>query len=444
MNEMLSKEVELTVKEVLEGLLKRSDEAISSKTPVELNTDLLAKIRNVDHEVLKAIVGETFADKLKSLSDVIDFTHPALPDSLINGFAANNVFATTLEELLIVAENNKGQKLPTLSRVIQDTLLKSKDYRESCNAIVKPPTRCIGDAKQREIARSGKKMKPIDLKEWQKSNSKNWHNYPATFRLLVRESDYLEREVSQSKGRSVKFETIGAISLSASVSKSVDQLTKFASESYIGFFKLKMVDAAIILAKLHGAGFNSGNPEQGVLTVQRKNFDSIKFWLEANSKILVRKDHRKSAIEKKAKEAKEEAERKPDEKKKEKRLYVGVKSFIVPDYFGYAPRSYPIHEFSATKPRHIEEALVACEHHPDLDGKVAYDHYWVVVPGFDLIQESFYYSSTWILRDGDECELFDTQEELQMALDVKLTEAGAIHPVLLGEKDGKCHFISIW
>lgn len=423
MNDMLKNEMEKITQEMLEGLRKRSNESISSTRPDSVNGALLEKIREADHEVLKTIIGEAFADKLKALSDVIDFTHPALPESLVKGLAEDNIFAKTLSELLVVATKTKDQSLPMLSQLIQDTLIKGKEYRESFNAIVKPPTRCIGDAKQRDVARSGKKMKNIDLKEWQKNSIKTWNTYPSTFRVFVRQSDYRQKELEASSARSAKLEAIGATVLASSMSKSVEQMNKFVNETYIGFYKLKMVDASVILAKVHNATFHNTSNETGIITMPRKLFDEHKFWLEGEINFPVSKDHRKNP---------------------KRKATVHVKGFIIPDYYTFSPRSYPIHEFSATKPPHIQEAIDVCESHPDIDGKVAYDQYWVVVPGLELTQETFNFTSSWILRQGDTCERFDTQEEIQSALDVRLTEAGVLHPVLLGEKDGKCYFIALW
>lgn len=424
MNDMLKQEMAMITQEVLDGLLKRSNESISSVRPEGVNVDLLEKIRTADYEVLKSIIGKEFAEKLKSLSDVIDFSHPALPSSLVNGLSADNIFAKTLSELLVVATSTKDQALPHLSQLIQDTLIKGKEYRESFNAIVKPPIRCIGDAKQRESARSGKKMKSIDLKEWQKTGTKTWNNYPSTFRIFVRQSDYRQRELSASSARATKFETIGASSMASSMAKAIEQMNKFVNETYIGFYKLKMVDASVVLAKVHNATFHTTSNELGMITMPRKMFDEHKFWLDGEVTFPVSKDHRKAATGKKAK--------------------VMVKSFIVPDYYTFSPRSYPIHEFVAKRPAHIDAAINACEQHPDLDNKVAYDQYWVVVPGLELTQETFFFGNSWVLRQGDTCERFDTQEELQVVLDTALTDAGVLHPVLLGEKDGKCYFVALW
>ena len=53
---------------------------------------------------------------------------------------------------------------------------------------------------------------------------------------------------------------------------------------------------------------------------------------------------------------------------------------------------------------------------PELGGKPVFDHFLVVVPGLD----------------GD------------MAHEKELISEGRIIPVLLGERDGKCYFISYW
>lgn len=105
----------------------------------------------------------------------------------------------------------------------------------------------------------------------------------------------------------------------------------------------------------------------------------------------------------------------------------GSSRIVVPDtafsgFFGvlnhgtpmeYTPRAYPMHEMVSI-PFRVQTLIDRLESLPDADGKSAFDHYIVVVPSVAYPEN----------------------------LDNMLIAKGVVTPILLGESDGNCHFLS--
>jgi hypothetical protein len=66
----------------------------------------------------------------------------------------------------------------------------------------------------------------------------------------------------------------------------------------------------------------------------------------------------------------------------------------------------------------------------------------LIVPGVDFpLRKSD--SFTFLDKSGI-IRLFDTREDAIKDLDKILIENKDVYPIIIGEKDGKCYFISFW
>jgi len=93
------------------------------------------------------------------------------------------------------------------------------------------------------------------------------------------------------------------------------------------------------------------------------------------------------------------------------------------DYF-YQPMTYPAH--TITHSENIGRIIVHLEAMPEANFKPIFDQFIAVVPGIAI---------TWPNK---------TKNSTKFNLDTMLIEEKCIHPILLGEKDGKVYFISFW
>ena len=83
------------------------------------------------------------------------------------------------------------------------------------------------------------------------------------------------------------------------------------------------------------------------------------------------------------------------------------------------------------------EIISTLDNFPDANGKPIFDHYGIIVP-------SIQYKLNYI---NDECNMiqnFSNSIDSSKALDKILIKGKHIHPIIIGEKDGKCFFICHW
>lgn len=103
-----------------------------------------------------------------------------------------------------------------------------------------------------------------------------------------------------------------------------------------------------------------------------------------------------------------------------KKKYKGYKG----NYY-YSPRVYPYHELKNLSSPRIDKIINYLEKLPEKKEKPVFDHYIVVVPGMTMQGEY-------------------KKRQNPIATDVEMIMEDLIFPVLVGERDGKCYFISYW
>lgn len=83
----------------------------------------------------------------------------------------------------------------------------------------------------------------------------------------------------------------------------------------------------------------------------------------------------------------------------------------------YEARAYPLHDMLCTASEELLKIIHTLDNFPEANGKAIFDNFIVLVPTLNY-------------TDGE--------------LDRMRVQNGYIHPILLGEKDSKCFFISEW
>jgi len=413
-------EVSATIAAVSDGISRQCQED-SLHEIVGRDESVIEKVRERPLPDLIPVMGEFMATKLKNFCDQVDLDHPTIQDLMKKGFQTDSEFNSTLREIMELLSLN-GTSMTKVMGLLRDSFTKAKSMKEVRVAIFKPPTRTLRTAEARRLARSKKTAKEVGLKEWLEK-AKHWHDHPSSFVQFARLNDSHRETVALNEKKAAKMDDLLMTSLAGSFRKRNEIIANFLNERYCGFTKLRMIDTAIVLAKVHGAIFKE---DYRSVSYPRRVFDQCPFWLEPNTVYL----------------AKNKA---PDgDQNKEHR--VTVEACMIPDIFAYRPRAYPLHEFTAKMPEHVQEVVKAVEDHQDMLGKALFDQFWVIVPGVALAPEMHNYAGHWVIRRGKEnnCELHPSAESAEKSLDVILTDTGTVCPALLGEKDGKCFFLTYW
>jgi hypothetical protein len=413
-------EAEIVLADLHANLLTPTREADAAADRAD---DVIARIRDTPEADLCRVLGDYMGGQIKRFCETMDFDHPSLSVEVRQGFSPDSEFVATLRELFAFLDRSAG--LDRVATLLKGTISKEKGFQEIRNFIYKPPSRCLKSAEARMAVRRKKTAKPLVVKEWFQNNQKGWPALSPAFRMYSRLSTRHETEAEQNRARAARLAALGAAQLAGTVTKRNDLFTDVVADRYCGFSKLRLLDAAVMLAKLHGAQYRA---DFSTLSYPRKVFGHVKFWLEAGKQFWGRDCSSPDA---------------------DPTLEHGaeVDSYIPPESFTVAPRAYPLHEFAPKPPAATQGVLAAVETHPDAGHKPLFDQFWVVVPGVTVPEESFKFDNWWILRKGDSDtnhEFYREQAEIEKALDFYLTEQGGLVPVLLGEKDGRCYFLSMW
>lgn len=101
----------------------------------------------------------------------------------------------------------------------------------------------------------------------------------------------------------------------------------------------------------------------------------------------------------------------------------GFKPKSNPPYY-FCARAYPVHRFGPL-PERLEKMIAYTEALPEKGNRPIFDHFLVLVPGVNMLD-------------------LDMTDKQVAEMDYKLTQAGKISPIILGERAGKCYFISYW
>jgi len=327
--------------------------------PVPL-PDILDYVMNkYPPDVVEAVLGKRGAGLL-SFKDCVDLQHPDLTELL-----PNNEISILIRDSLELGQFAISKNLSSVPAAQKYIVKKVKNYLrgiDNSHHFV----RLFKDEDRRTAERVKKHRRKVDM-------HKNYAGGPAHgFKMFVRNSDSYKEEYDAACKVMERYEKLGCTYLKEAIKKTIDGFNKAFDDSHLGFHRVTLTNAAVILANVHGCSFYKGE---------------IIF-----PKALV-----------------------PSGSKPKK--YRG-------NYY-FAPRVYPYHELKQLSSSRIEKIINHLEHLPEKGGKPVFDHYLVVVPGMGLQGEA-------------------GRRQNPVASDNEMIMENLIFPIIVGERDGKCYFISYW
>lgn len=375
---------------------------------------LLHNILVCDDEIIEASLGVLGA-KLKRFAKEIDFTHPDLVHLFGGAFSDASSFSQQCNELLLLGEYAKQNSLhilPSISKIIDKNDVHKRIWRQ-----VDSPynnrlhVRLIPDRNRREEIRSMKRTKALCLDAVQKKGQEFWTALPISFKRFLRFDETSKDEIERAKRKAERYRELGCEILCKEIEASIEDYRQQINDSYYGFNRITMTTAAVILAKSLGhklarvGGFLYGADREYQIEVERNFFGKYVF--------------------------------DPEQARESE-----VKRYYEPrfDPFKYSPRVYPLHEFWSIAPSAVRDTINHLENFPDAGGKPIFDHFGLIVPGIDFPYENS--EEYAFLNEAGEQQEYQKIDDARKSLDIILVESGYFHPVVLGEKDNKCYFIS--
>jgi hypothetical protein len=394
--------------------------------PLHSIPSLLCRVIECDEDLLEFTLGK-IGHKLRMFAQDVDFQHPEIV-SIFDGVIANDQdFAQECMELLVLGqfarEHNLKKIIPSLGKILtKESLTRNIIKKIDVPSNNRMHVRLLKDVKDREEIRMTKRMQVIDLQSVYKKGEDVWNAQPDNFTKFLRFDTAYQDDLKNAEKKAQRYEELGCTSLAAEVRKSIESFREHMEQAYYGFNRMTMTSAAIILAKSLGHTYtapidttygNYGLKSEGKITVSRKFFGKYNF----DPDQVIEFSHIVSQM-------------------------AGSPIFTqkISDPFVYEPRVYPLHEFASIITDNVKNTISLLEAFPDAGGKPIFDHFGVIVPGVAFPNDK----QTAILDEKGIVQSFSSREEAVKQLDGILIKGEYIYPVLFGEKDGRCFFISYW
>lgn len=390
---------------------------------------LLYRIIECDDELLEFTLGKV-GQRLRLFAQNVDFRHPEIVSIFDGVLADDQEFAQECMELLTLGrfarDHNLIKIIPQLGRVMTKesltrNILKKIDIPQNNRMHV----RLLSDEREREEIRMTKRMQTIDLQSVYKKGEEIWLAQPDNFTRFLRFDTAYQDDLKIAEKKAQRYEELGCTSLASEVRKSIEAFKEHMEQAYYGFNRITMTNAAIILAKslgysyqppqeMNGMGYSAYRTD-GKITVSRKFFGKYNFDSEQVMEF--------SPIVSQA---------------------AGSPIFTQKSQppFQYEPRVYPIHEFSDIATINVRKTISLLEKFPDAGDKPIFDHFGMIVPGvaFPSVKDNMYS----FLDERGIVHSYNNKEDAVKALDTILIKGEYFHPIIVGERDGKCYFICYW
>lgn len=386
--------------------------------PEMVVSQLLQNILFYDDEVIEASLGQ-FGKKLKRFAQDVDFSHPDLARILGGAFSDVSQFSQECNELLLLGEFAKKQSLEIVLPSLNKIITKDDVHKRIWRSVDSPyknrlHVRLLPDRDSREEVRLMKRAQVLNLDSVYRRGLEFWTALPISFKRFLRFDETYKEEIERVKRKAKRYRDLGCSILSKEIECGIKDYEQQVEDSYYGFNRITMTTSAVILAKSLGhklvkiGSFLYSSENEYQIEVDRKFFGNYNF---------------------------DPSQRDIWENKINTPLYARrAEPFI------YAPRVYPLHEFLDLAPLNVLETINHLENFPEAGGKPIFDHFGIIVPGIEFPCEKN--ENHAFLNEDGKYQEYEKIEDARKALDTIFVGKGYFHPVILGEKDNKCYFIS--
>jgi hypothetical protein len=394
----------MNTREIQETVISRMgyDQALQN-VPVKSHV-LLTKILNTNVEVIELALGK-LGSKLHNFAQAVDLEHPhvgELFDEISESDAIENVL-----ELLQLAEYGKENNLTRVISTIGNKIVCRERFCRNLLRTIDSPVnnrwriRLLKTREQRDEVRSQKRMQIIDLSSFFKKGDEIWASQPSNFKNFIRYNTSYQEEINIAEKKAMRYLGLGCRGLYDYIQESIDTFKTQVHESYFDFNRVTMTNAAIILAKSLGcrlvSSFGTPSEEKEIFSISMPRVIFGDYCFQSGS-----------------------------------------------DSYTYEPRVYPLNQLWHLASSEIKCLIDHLEVFPEAGGKAIFDNYVVLVPG-PLCPVNTNLEGKFAILDKDGIHLlYDSREESYFALDCILLRDNIVPGVLLGERDGKCFFVSLF
>lgn len=370
-------------------LQKNTLDAIYSQTPKvsKPRKNCLRKIRSKREDFLESIFGE-FGVRLKHFSLLVNLDHKLCV------LEENDYIDQILTTCEFMVEMDFDQLLDQIKKEIVSKVGKQPEFKRIGNPRINGQyIRFLGSRADRDDLRKNKIVHTVELSSFYKKSNWSWSAQPSDFSLYKRFDNSYQKELKKVRQKAEQYLQLGCKELYEGIAETIIDTEAVFNDSYLGFHRITMTNASVIAAKLHGYAchkleINNSNPNQKTFISASlnsfPNFPLVKYTVYS------------------------------------------------PNSFMYKPRVYPYYEMQAVAPPQVTNLIEHLEDCAYLNG-AAFDHYMVLIPSIDYCKETIDIAS-------------ENNQDIEVVkyLDMELIRKEHLVPILLGERDGKCYFLSYW
>jgi hypothetical protein len=377
----------------------------SIETP-DFKDSVLHKIKEYDQDVANAALGEKLATRLMGFAKSIDIEHSDLKE-LFDGQLVSGDFSADCCALLGLAAFAKDNQ-PLIFTRIKKMLQRGSNYKSIERSLDAPENnqlhvRFVKGRKDRDKIRATKRMQTINVGIIEKKGHDIWSSHGDTFSNYTRNTEVWKSEIEEAQRELDRFNRMGCEDLANGIERDIKNFQTQTKETYFGFNRIPMTHAAVILAKIHGFEIKqSGYRSTYNILIPREFF----------------KDHADFCVEEESRD-------------------------IDYSWFNYEPRSYTIAELKEKNciSDDMQKIVNYLESFPAANGKPIFDHYRILVPGI-AYPKGDWIRASYVNEDGRKVSANSVR--IKTEVDMMFIKMGLYCPILLGEKDEHCYFISYW
>lgn len=242
----------------------------------------------------------------------------------------------------------------------------------------------------RKLARNNKRTQVVNLDLINNQLCKYWDSCPNDFTSFYRGVNTYSKDFEELYKKMQSFVEMDCSFLAEQMKKDVEDFKKDFIDVYFGFNRIKLTQAALILAKVND--FTVLGDDKPFYT----NVPNASIYIDKKffNKIIVKRDKFSSFDI----------------------------SFLDSYFFIYEPKLYNFETYLDIAPsKEMAKLFVELESFEPLNYKPAFDHYKVLVPSVQI-------------QDFIQKQNFEEN----------LIKSNLMKSVVIGEKDGKCYFICYW
>lgn len=435
-----------------------------AKVQVNLS-DLLIRLGEMDDSAASQILG-SLGSQLSQFARVVDRNHPDLLEFRDGILCGNSTITKRLCQVIdawtCAQQRGWDELLPLYKKISRQGLPSALTTIRSPEAD-QQNVRFVADAKIRGIIRATKQPRVIQLLPFFKRGESAWHIQPSDFDLFIPGSMAYEKQIAVAKAKAERFQKLGCEAMAKAVTDSITEfLSVFEKQKYRGFYRITATNAAVILAKIHGYTLRpSSSARSNDARMVRVPDEYVQYFKASDGKSIVGGGDDPESIliaemerMMQAVAARDGSKMIPIEANPPASLVYSptvypLCHFLKTVYGGNSPklRQYP---YSQTKENlDVFRLIEYLEEYPPLNGKPIFDHFLVLVP----TPQPYFWDAKQAAKnkgvrfsvsvDGGSKEFVDSLTA-KLYLDAALVLSGVVTPVLLGERDGQCYFLSFW